>query len=126
MKLLPLTLLLFLVVSCNDKKEAVTTQSIIDKAIDNACNGNCETASIGFTFRTRRYLSQRNKGKYQFERILIDIYSGRGIAQDIETLERATHLLGPGNTFCAHAPGAMGPLESALRYFRADFEAYIN
>jgi len=60
------------------------------------------------------------------ERILIDIYSGRGIAQDIETLERATHLLGPGNTFCAHAPGAMGPLESALRYFRADFEAYIN
>ena len=34
-------------------------------------------------------------------------------------------LLGPGKTFCAHAPGAMEPLQSALKYFRAEFEATI-
>jgi NADH-quinone oxidoreductase subunit F len=34
-------------------------------------------------------------------------------------------MLGPGNTFCALAPGAMEPLQSALKYFREDFERYI-
>ena len=36
-----------------------------------------------------------------------------------------THLLGPGKTFCAHAPGAMEPLQSALKFFRAEFEKGI-
>ena len=35
-------------------------------------------------------------------------------------------LLGPGNTFCALAPGAMEPLQSALKYFREDFERHIR
>ena len=35
-------------------------------------------------------------------------------------------LLGPGRTFCAHAPGAMAPLASGLKYFRADFERHIH
>jgi NADH-quinone oxidoreductase subunit F len=35
-------------------------------------------------------------------------------------------MLGPGNTFCALAPGAMEPLQSALKYFREDFERYIT
>jgi len=34
-------------------------------------------------------------------------------------------MLGPGNTFCALAPGAVEPLQSALKYFREDFERYI-
>ena len=34
-------------------------------------------------------------------------------------------LLGPGKTFCAHAPGAMGPLESGLKYFRDELAALI-
>ena len=29
---------------------------------------------------------------------------------------------GPGHTFCALAPGAMEPLQSALKHFRDDFE----
>ena len=60
------------------------------------------------------------------EKMLDDIEQGRGQMADIEVLERQTHMLGPGNTFCAHAPGAMGPLESALRYFRDDFEQHIQ
>jgi NADH-quinone oxidoreductase subunit F len=56
-------------------------------------------------------------------RILRALEQGRGTAEDIATLERMTSLLGPGRTFCAHAPGAMEPLQSALKYFRHEFEA---
>lgn len=35
-------------------------------------------------------------------------------------------LLGPGKTFCALAPGAVEPLQSALKYFRAEFEAGVS
>lgn len=60
------------------------------------------------------------------EHILSEFEQGRGEPGDMEVLNRHTRLLAPGNTFCAHAPGAMGPLESALRYFREDFEAHIH
>ena len=32
----------------------------------------------------------------------------------------------PGNTFCALAPGAVEPLQSAIKYFREDFERHIK
>ncbi|MXW06956.1 MAG: NADH-quinone oxidoreductase subunit F, partial [Gammaproteobacteria bacterium] len=32
----------------------------------------------------------------------------------------------PGNTFCLHATGAIEPLQSALKYFRDDFEHHIK
>ena len=57
--------------------------------------------------------------------MLYAMEQGQGRAGDIETLEQMTRLLGPGKTFCAHAPGAMEPLQSALKYFRAEFEACI-
>ncbi len=57
--------------------------------------------------------------------LLQDLVEGRGRLEDIEQLERMTGFLGPGNTFCALAPGAMEPLQSALKYFREDFENYI-
>ena len=31
-----------------------------------------------------------------------------------------------GNTHCAHAPGAMEPLQSAMKYFAEDFERHIS
>ena len=31
-----------------------------------------------------------------------------------------------GNTHCALAPGAMEPLQSALKYFRDDFDRHIS
>lgn len=51
---------------------------------------------------------------------------GRGEPGDIEMLERHARLLGPGRTFCALAPGAMEPLQSALKYFREDFDRHIR
>ncbi|MGJ0515358.1 MAG: NADH-quinone oxidoreductase subunit NuoF [Methylomicrobium sp.] len=57
--------------------------------------------------------------------LLQDIVEGRGRPEDLDTLSRLTRMLGPGNTFCALAPGAIEPLQSALKYFREDFERYI-
>jgi NADH-quinone oxidoreductase subunit F len=59
-------------------------------------------------------------------KILQDIENGRGQQGDIEILEEQTRLLGPSRTFCALAPGAMEPLESALRLFRDEFEQHIR
>jgi NADH-quinone oxidoreductase subunit F len=60
------------------------------------------------------------------EKILSAIDSGKGTIDDIKLLEHHTKYLGPGNTFCAFAPGAMEPLQSALKYFRDDFEKHIQ
>lgn len=60
------------------------------------------------------------------EKILGSIEEGDGEMKDIELLEMHSKLLGPGNTFCALAPGAVEPLQSALKYFREDFEKHIN
>ncbi len=58
--------------------------------------------------------------------VLGAIEHGQGQPEDIETLETQCRLLGPGNTFCALAPGAVEPLQSALKYFREDFEKHIR
>jgi NADH-quinone oxidoreductase subunit F len=60
------------------------------------------------------------------ERILDAIERGEGREEDLGILEMHTRFLGPGRTFCAHAPGAMEPLQSGLKYFRADFEHHIR
>jgi len=49
----------------------------------------------------------------------------QGRAEDIETLLGLVNFLGPGRTFCAHAPGAVEPLGSAIKYFRSEFEAGV-
>ena len=58
-------------------------------------------------------------------KILRALEAGQGRPGDLEVLEQMTRFLGPGKTFCAHAPGAMEPLQSGLKYFRAEFEAGI-
>lgn len=60
------------------------------------------------------------------ERVLAALEAGRGEPGDLERLARHTKLLGPGRTFCALAPGAVEPLQSALKYFREDFERHIR
>jgi len=57
--------------------------------------------------------------------LLRDIIAGRGRIEDLDTLSGLTRMMSPGNTFCALAPGAMEPLQSALKFFREDFERYI-
>ncbi|MDP9141709.1 MAG: NADH-quinone oxidoreductase subunit NuoF [Pseudomonadota bacterium] len=60
------------------------------------------------------------------EKILAGMEAGQGRPGDIGLLQQQTRMLGPGRTFCAHAPGAMEPLQSALKYFRADFDRAAN
>lgn len=59
-------------------------------------------------------------------RILRAIEKGQGKPGDIDQLMKLTRQLGPGRTFCAHAPGAMEPLQSAIKFFREEFEAGIR
>ncbi|HEU4618195.1 MAG TPA: NADH-quinone oxidoreductase subunit NuoF [Gammaproteobacteria bacterium] len=60
------------------------------------------------------------------ESLLDGIERGTGRPGDLDLLEMHTRFLGPGKTYCAHAPGAMEPLQSALKYFRDDFERHIR
>lgn len=59
-------------------------------------------------------------------KILKAIEEGEGQMDDLDLLSMHTKYLGPGNTFCALAPGAMEPLQSALKYFKEDFEKHIT
>jgi len=60
------------------------------------------------------------------ERLLAAIEAGDGREGDLEVLEAHTRFLGPGHTYCAHAPGAMAPLQSGLKCFRTDLERHIR
>jgi NADH-quinone oxidoreductase subunit F len=59
-------------------------------------------------------------------RVLEALEQGKGEPRDLEVLEEHVHLLAPGRTFCALAPGAVEPLGSALRLFRDDFEQHVR
>jgi NADH-quinone oxidoreductase subunit F len=59
-------------------------------------------------------------------KILAAIERGEGEEGDLGILEEQAKLLGPGNTYCAFAPGAMEPLRSALRLFGDDFREHIR
>jgi NADH-quinone oxidoreductase subunit F len=58
--------------------------------------------------------------------ILEAIEAGQGQPGDLDRLALHSRLLGPGYTFCALAPGAMEPLQSALKYFGEDFQRHIH
>jgi NADH-quinone oxidoreductase subunit F len=59
-------------------------------------------------------------------KILRALEQKQGKPEDIGHLTELTKNLWIGKTFCAHAPGAMEPLQSALKYFRHEFEAGIH
>ncbi len=54
------------------------------------------------------------------------IDAGRGVAEDLEVLDHHARSIRMGRTFCALAPGAMEPLQSALQIYRPDFERHIR
>lgn len=60
------------------------------------------------------------------EKMLLSIENGRGKMEYLDILKSQTKFMGPGNTFCAHAPGAMEPLQSGLINFYDDFVKHIN
>jgi NADH-quinone oxidoreductase subunit F len=59
-------------------------------------------------------------------RLLEALEEGHGQPGDLDQLAFHAERLGPGHTFCALAPGAVEPLQSALNYFRDDFERHIR
>ena len=59
-------------------------------------------------------------------KLLDALESGNGIMEDLNILASHVHYMAPGKTFCALAPGAMEPLESALKYFKEDFEKHVH
>ena len=59
-------------------------------------------------------------------RTLQAIEDGEGRLEDLDILASHSKLLGPGHTFCALAPGAVEPLQSALKYFKDDFVRHTN
>ncbi|MDC8004940.1 deoxyribose-phosphate aldolase [Aureisphaera galaxeae] len=89
MKLLPILAITLLVIACNEKNTELTAQQIVDKSIVNACQGNCEHATIDFTFRDRRYVSKRDGGAYSLERIISD---STGVTHDVVTNDGFTRF----------------------------------
>jgi NADH-quinone oxidoreductase subunit F len=61
------------------------------------------------------------------QEVLDRIEAGNGEPDDIEVLQRQSQFIGAiGNTHCAHAPGAMEPLASGLKYFQDEFITHIE
>ena len=93
-----------------------------------------QTCPVGFVQNLEHFFAQEScgfctpcrEGLPWVEKILKAIDEGHGRMEDLKLLEFHTKYLGPGNTFCAFAPGAMEPLQSALKYFREDFEKHIH
>jgi NADH-quinone oxidoreductase subunit F len=93
-----------------------------------------QTCPVGMVWNLERFFAQEScgwctpcwAGLRWCERALRAIEEGRGQDSDIEKLAAQTQFFGPGHTFCALAPGAAEPLQSALKYFRDDFESHIR
>jgi len=93
------------------------------------------TCIVGLLMNLMRFFAQEScgwctpcrEGLPWTAKILAAIESGKGQPSDLERLRMHTRLMGPsGRTFCALAPGAMEPLQSALKYFEDDFKRHIN
>ncbi|MDX1627392.1 MAG: NADH-quinone oxidoreductase subunit NuoF [Fulvivirga sp.] len=93
-----------------------------------------QTCPVRFVHNLERFFAQEScgwctpcrEGLPWVERILQSIEEGNGQESDIDLLHHHTKGLAPGNTFCALAPGAMEPLQSALKYFEKDFKDHIT
>lgn len=93
-----------------------------------------KTCPVGFVHNLIRFFAQEScgwctpcrDGLPYVQKTLQAIEEGKGTESDMEVLSFHTQYLNIGNTYCALAPGAMEPLQSALKYFREDFEKHIH
>ncbi len=100
------------------------TMIILD---DRTCPvGMCQNLEHFFAQESCGWCTPCWSGLNWAEKLLDALENGRGMPGDLEKLEQITRFCAPGNTFCALAPGAVEPLQSALKYFRADFERHIS
>ena len=92
------------------------------------------TCPVGFVHNLEKFFAHEScgwctpcrDGLPWVEKVLHAIENGNGVEKDMEILEFHTGYLSPGHTYCALAPGAMEPLQSALKYFREDFMTHIK
>jgi NADH-quinone oxidoreductase subunit F len=92
-----------------------------------------KTCPVGMVWNLEHFFAQEScgwctpcwSGLGWTEKILFAMEQGRADAHDLDTLKFQTKFLAPGNTFCAFAPGAVEPLQSALKYFGDDFNRHI-
>jgi NADH-quinone oxidoreductase subunit F len=93
-----------------------------------------KTCPVGMVWNLEHFFAQEScgwctpcwSGLAWTEKILFAMEQGAGTACDLNTLIFQTKFLAPGNTFCAFAPGAVEPLQSALKYFAEDFRRHID
>lgn len=93
-----------------------------------------QTCPVGMVHNLEHFFAQEScgwctpcrDGLAWTEQILWGLERGEGQPGDLERLTAHSKFLGPGFTFCALAPGAVEPLQSALKYFRDDFERHIR
>jgi NADH-quinone oxidoreductase subunit F len=93
------------------------------------------TCPVGFVRNLTQFFAQEScgfctpcrDGLPWTAQVLGSIAEGTGRPEDMDTLAHQIGYIGAmGNTHCALAPGAMEPLQSAIKYFRDDFEAHIH
>ena len=93
-----------------------------------------KTCPVGMVWNLEHFFAQEScgwctpcwSGLSWTEKILLAMEQGKGSRQDLDTLTFQTKFLAPGNTFCAFAPGAVEPLQSALKYFADDFRRHVD
>jgi len=93
-----------------------------------------KTCPVGMVSNLEHFFAQEScgwctpcwSGLGWVERILKAMEEGHGQPGDLEKLAFQARFWAPGNTFCALAPGAAEPLQSALKYFRDDFARHIQ
>jgi len=92
------------------------------------------TCPVGLVLNLMAFFSQQScgwctpcrEGLPWITNTLKAIESGRGTDEDLDMLREHTRKLRMGHTFCALAPGAMEPLQSALKYFEDDFKQHVR
>lgn len=92
-----------------------------------------QTCPVGMVQNLEHFFAQEScgwctpcwSGLSWAEKALGALEDGQGQPADLDHLAFLCKLCAPGNTFCALAPGAVEPLQSALKYFRDDFDRHI-
>ncbi|TRO65313.1 DUF6503 family protein [Christiangramia sabulilitoris] len=72
MKNVFMVLMILFTASCAEKKDALTANEIVDKAIKNAGGERYRNAEIEFIFRNLEYKSKREGGKFNLQRKMTD------------------------------------------------------
>lgn len=93
-----------------------------------------QTCPVGFVLNLQEFFAQEScgwctpcrEGLPWVVRLLRALEHGDGRKGDLKLLGEHCTGLWLGRTFCALAAGAMEPLQSALKYYREDFERHLR